>query len=123
MGGSMHLRIWAAALTAGLLAISSNVAAADEAKPRSIEFNRDVRPILSDTCFVCHGPDSSTRKAKLRLDQEKSVLADRGGYQIIVPGKPAESELYRRITEENVRERMPPAGHPRQLNKGQMDLL
>lgn len=55
--------------------------------PERIEFNRDVRPILSDKCFQCHGPDAGTRKGKLRLDRREDALA-RGA---IVPGKPAES--------------------------------
>src|SRR5262245_17030784 len=103
--------------------VSAGPVRAGEAKSRRIEFNRDIRPILADTCFVCHGPDSNLRKAKLRLDKEKEVLADRGGYQIITPGKPQDSELYRRITADKERERMPPAKHPKQLTKAQIDLL
>src|SRR5262245_12914820 len=93
----MRCRFWAL-LPAALCLLSFQAAHADQPQSKPIEFNRDIRPILSDTCFVCHGPDSNLRKKKLRLDQEKDVLADRGGYQIIVPGKPEESELYLRIT-------------------------
>src|SRR6266545_3337348 len=57
-------------------------------------FNRDVRPILSDNCFYCHGPDPNKRKGKLRLDVRAEALAK----QAIVPGKPDESELVRRIS-------------------------
>lgn len=73
-----------------------------------IEFNRDIRPLLADRCFGCHGPDAGTRKAGLRLDQEsaaKSALAE-SGHVPIVNGKPQDSEIMRRITDpEN---RMPP---------------
>ena len=72
--------------------------------PERIEFNRDVRPILSDKCFQCHGPDAGTRKGKLRLDRREDALA-RGA---IVPGKPAESEMLLRIASKESDEVMPP---------------
>ncbi len=70
----------------------------------SISFNRDVRPILSDKCFFCHGPDAKKREADLRLD-DRSVAIKAGA---IVAGKPAESELVRRILSTDADERMPP---------------
>jgi hypothetical protein len=78
------------------------------------EFNRDVRPILSDRCFACHGPDRASRKSDLRLDLESSAKAVQKSKHIgIVPGDPARSEVYRRITSTNKGLRMPPAylGH------------
>jgi len=76
--------------------------------PAKIEFNRDVRPILSSRCFSCHGPDAGHRKAKLRLDLEEGSRADLGGRQAIAPSKPDESELVARIISTDDTERMPP---------------
>ena len=73
-----------------------------------IRFNRDVRPILADNCFACHGPDAKKRKAKLRLDQREGALADRDGSRAIVPGNLKESELWRRINSDDPDEVMPP---------------
>lgn len=72
--------------------------------PETIEFNRDVRPILSDKCFLCHGPDAGTRKGKLRLDVREDALARNA----FVPGKPAESEILLRIISKEADEVMPP---------------
>ena len=74
----------------------------------AMEFNRDIRPILSDRCYQCHGPDAARRKANLRLDQESSSKSVRDGRRAIVPGDLDASELYRRITAEDDSERMPP---------------
>jgi mono/diheme cytochrome c family protein len=73
-----------------------------------MDFNRDVRPILSDHCFACHGPDKATVEADLRLDDEASVKRDRDGYVVIEPGEPDESEMIRRITSNEEYEVMPP---------------
>src|SRR4051795_3618618 len=69
-----------------------------------VEYNRDVRPILSENCFHCHGPDKSRRKARLRLDERTSALTTKA----IVPGKPEESELVARIFATEATELMPP---------------
>ncbi len=69
-----------------------------------IEFNRDIRPLLSDRCFACHGPDVTHREADLRLDLEESAKES-----AIVPGQPDTSELIARITSDDPDERMPPA--------------
>jgi hypothetical protein len=88
-----------------------------------VEFNRDIRPILSNTCFVCHGPDNHKRKAKLRLDREEEATADRGGYQAIVPGKPGESEVVKRLVSSDPEKRMPPPKLKKALTKDQIDLI
>ncbi len=79
------------------------VAAAQE-----VQFNRDIRPILSDRCFYCHGPDEKNRKAGLRLDTFEGATKDRGGYRAITPGQPDNSELLRRVTSHEAGEMMPP---------------
>lgn len=71
-------------------------------------YNRDIRPLLSDRCFQCHGPDDKERKAGLQLDTFEGATADNSGVRAIVPGKPNESELLARITSHDPDERMPP---------------
>lgn len=84
-----------------------------------IEFNRDIRPILSDKCFACHGPDTTKLKGKLRLDL-RDVAVKKGA---IVPGKPDESELVRRIHATDGEERMPPPKSNKTLTAAEKDLL
>jgi hypothetical protein len=88
-----------------------------------VRFNRDIRPVLSDKCFHCHGPDAATREADLRLDDPASALAERDGYRVIVPGDLEASELYRRITSTDEYERMPPVDSGRTLTAAQRALL
>ena len=78
------------------------------AAAQDVQFNRDIRPLLSDRCFYCHGPDEKNRKAGLRLDTFEGATKDRGGYRAITPGKPDESELLRRVTSHEAGEVMPP---------------
>ncbi len=85
----------------------------------SIQFNRDIRPILSDKCFYCHGPDKNHRKGKMRLDVREEALAK----EAFVPGNPDESELVRRIFTEDDDEVMPPTKAHKPLTAGQKDLL
>lgn len=79
----------------------------------AVDFNRDIRPILSANCFACHGPDKEGRKADLRLDTFAGATADLGGYRALVPGKPDESELLARVMSDDKDELMPPpkTGH------------
>lgn len=91
--------------------------------PSTISYNRDVRPILSDKCFLCHGPDPSSRKAKLRLDLQEEALADRDGEAAIVPGDISASLLVERILEEDVDDRMPPASTKKILSDREQRIL
>ena len=75
---------------------------------RPLDFGRDVRAILSDHCYQCHGPDEEARLSELRLDKRESAFADLGGHAAIVPGDPDASELVRRILSDDPDERMPP---------------
>ena len=89
----------------------------------SIDFNQDIRPLLSDNCFQCHGPDANTRKADLRLDIEADAKSDLLGYPAIVEGKPELSELVARITHSDPQERMPPVDSGKALSPEEIDLL
>src|SRR5262249_9746189 len=74
----------------------AGIALAGPPREGKIDFDREIRPILSENCFACHGPDDNARKAKLRLDTRTGAFAElRGGSRAIVSGKPAESELLR----------------------------
>ncbi|HBF16846.1 MAG TPA: hypothetical protein DDW37_04370, partial [Verrucomicrobiales bacterium] len=90
---------------AWIAVLSIGFAVAAEEK---VDFQRDVRPILSDKCFSCHGFDPETREADLRLDTAEGPYEDLGGYSAVVPGKVNESELYLRITSTKKKEVMPP---------------
>ena len=94
-----------------------------DSTPKAVEFNRDIRPILSDKCFTCHGPDPSQRMSKLRLDTEAGAFADLGGRSAIVPGEPARSEMYRRISSSDPATRMPPAFSGRTLTAPEIELI
>ena len=106
------------ALLAVVLAVTFCFADATE-----VSFDRDIRPILSDNCFHCHGPDAQERKAKLRLDTRSGALADLGGYSSVAPGDPAKSELFLRISSDDPEEKMPPHDSNRNLSKKEIDLL
>ena len=92
-------------------AFGSSDAAAQDAT-REVSFDREVRPILSESCFSCHGPDVQSRQDGLRLDIQHGALEDRGrfGGPVVVPGNAAESPLFARIRAEDARTRMPRGG-------------
>jgi mono/diheme cytochrome c family protein len=93
------------------------------AGPGKVDFARQVRPILAESCFECHGPDPKGRKGDLRLDSRHDVFADRGGYRLVVPGNPEESELIARLVSDDPDEMMPPAKSKRRLSKAQVELM
>ncbi|MFZ4766692.1 MAG: DUF1549 domain-containing protein, partial [Roseimicrobium sp.] len=96
-----------------------SVAQAESAAVRKLSFNQDIRPILTENCYSCHGPDVSHRKAKLRLD-ERAVAVDRNA---IVPGKPEASSLIERIMSEDESEVMPTPESHKKLTAQENQLL
>jgi len=94
-----------------------------QAAAKKVDFNRDIRPILSDTCFKCHGPDAQQRMANLRLDETEGLFVDRGGYRIIVPGDAVKSKLYEKISSTDDAVRMPPVYSGRTLTPKQIELF
>ncbi len=100
--------------------------AADETRVpgAAVSFNRDIRPILSENCFACHGPDQGKRKAGLRLDTEDGAFqALKSGHAAIVPGKRAESPLWQRMTTDDPVDQMPPPDSQKSLTAQEIDLL
>lgn len=95
----------------------------DSAQATRVEFSRDIRPILSDNCFACHGPDQAERKAKLRLDTEEGMLAVIEGRHVVKPGSASESELVRRISTEDHDDLMPPPESGKSLTPQQVALI
>ncbi len=108
-----------------LLGVASlaNFAEGQPALPATVEFNRDIRPILSDACFTCHGPDKARRKADLRLDTEEGAFADLDGTKVITPGKLDKSEAYQRLLHADPKRRMPPASTGRKLTDHEIQLF
>lgn len=114
IGHQRARRITLLILAAGHLLVAP---AALRANP--VQFNRDILPVLSDNCFLCHGPDQNTRKAKLRLDV-REIAVERGA---IVPGQPGESELIHRIFTADEDDLMPPPASHKKLTDAQKQLL
>ena len=94
---------------------------------REISFNLHVRPLLSDRCFTCHGPDEHERKASLRLDQSggpEGAYRNHEGVTAVKPGSLEESELWHRITSTDQDEIMPPSdAHKKPLSKAEQDII
>src|SRR5260221_8097236 len=94
------------------------------APDKAITFNRDIRPILSENCYACHGPDARQRKAKLRLDvKENATRPAKSGDTAIVPHDLEHSQLVARITTDDADDHMPPAESGKKLTAVQIDLL
>lgn len=114
------------ALLAGVVAVRAEDKPAPPPKApaeRVVEFNRDVRPILADTCFACHGFDPKSRKAKLRLDTPEGAYTPRKEGAAIVPGKPDDSTAWTRIASPHADSVMPPPEHRHQLTPAQKETL
>ena len=110
-------------LIAAILVCLSMPGSASAGDTRHILYDRDVRPILSEKCFLCHGQDSGKRMAGLRLDSFEDATADRGGHAALVPGHPEASAMYQRITAGQPGRRMPPVYSNRTLTPDQITIL
>ena len=105
-------------------ALAAAALAAESPLPAKIEFNRDLRPILSDTCFHCHGPDKNARKAGLRLDiREEALKPAESGEIPIVPGQPEKSEVARRVLTDDKDDLMPPVKAHKPLTARQKEIF
>ena len=120
----------AAGITIAVIAISSYFIFSkqqnEQAIPDIVDFNFHVRPILSDRCFKCHGPDANKRQAGLRLDTEEgayAALKDDPSHHVIVPGDPLASALYARITNSDTSELMPPPSSNLSLNEREIEII
>ncbi len=108
-----------------VLTIRAAATAADPPAGDRVDFNRQVRAILSDKCYACHGPDPGHRKAGLRLDLKEGIFGEaKSGFPPVVPGDPDESELIVRVTaDEDDEDRMPPKSLGRALTPAEIDVL
>lgn len=107
----------------GLAFIFAQTGFIDQVHGVSVDFNREIQPILSDHCFKCHGPDEKTRKGKLRLDTKEGAFQVNSNQAVIVRGDPGKSELYRRITTDDPDDLMPPLKSNLKLSSEQIALL
>jgi hypothetical protein len=97
--------------------------AAGKPIPQTIDFNRDIRPILSENCYFCHGPDHNKRKADLRFDTHDGLFSTIKDNHVVVPGHPEQSEIYTRVIEPDPNERMPDPKSNKRLSDRQIALL
>ncbi len=110
-------------LVAALLALSSLAVQAEDPLPERVEFNRHIRPILSDKCFLCHGPDRNMRKAGLRLDLRAEATLERDGHRAIAAGDATASAMVQRIITDDPDDKMPPADSNRHVSPRELELL
>ena len=110
---------WRISLVIATVGLTAPLARADD----KVDFNRGVRPILSDNCFACHGPDAAKRKADLRLDTRDGLFNELDGNFPIIPGNPGKSEVYLRLIADDEGDRMPPKKANKTLTKQQIDLI
>ncbi|MFN0170747.1 MAG: DUF1549 domain-containing protein, partial [Bryobacteraceae bacterium] len=110
-------------LSNSLVLCPSLLRAQKPARAATVDFQREVRPILSDSCFACHGPDKGTRLANLRLDTREGAMERRKNGAPIIPGKPDASLVWQRIVAEKAAQRMPPPYSHKTLTEKQKDVL
>src|SRR5204863_1076500 len=117
-------RISSCALISFLFFAAGRGPASSAADPEDqLRFNRDIRPILANACYQCHGPDPGGRKGKLRFDREEGFFGAREGGPTVVKGKPEVSPLFLRITSKDPEELMPPSKSHKVLKPVEKDLL
>lgn len=119
MSGRRPLIIPLASLVVGWIGVSQ---ANGQAEDR-VDYLTQVKPILKNFCYECHGEDRSRREADLRLDIKENAFADLGGYPNIAPGDPDDSELYIRVSSEFAEMRMPPYEAGTQLTDEQIETI
>src|SRR5258708_3699045 len=105
------IKIWLTLFVGGIISLSAAPSSGKDLGGSSrgkVDFARDIRPIFSENCYQCHGPDEKARKAKLRLDTKEGAFRVKDGKAVIVPGKGSESELINRVTNKDPDEIMPP---------------
>ncbi|TWT93595.1 PSD1 and planctomycete cytochrome C domain-containing protein [Neorhodopirellula pilleata] len=107
----------------GVVYLTSVLPASEPAFAEKVSYSQQVRPILSDKCFACHGPDEQTREAGLRLDTESGMLADLGGYVAFKPGDADDSEAMRRILASDPDMHMPPEESHKDLTPKEIEVL
>jgi hypothetical protein len=110
-------------LRAALVIVGLGAATTAARAAPTVDYNRDVRPLLSENCYACHGFDEEARQADLRLDDAASATADRDGVPAIVPGDAAASEVWKRISSDDESLVMPPADSHKSLTDEQQQLI
>src|SRR6056297_1987431 len=119
-----HLTIRAGCCSLFSVVFFAGGVTAKETPPAAkVSYSQQVRPILSDKCFACHGPDEQTREADLRLDTEAGMLADLGGYHAFKPGDADGSEAMRRVLSSDPDLHMPPAESHKDLTSEEIEIL
>ena len=113
----MRPRLWLSSLLLTLPHLTVSAAVSD------LSFNQDIRPILSENCFYCHGQDSKHREADLRLDTRDGATRDLGGYAAVAPGDPEKSELIKRLLTHEKDDLMPPKKSNRHVSPEQITTL
>src|SRR5687768_12534904 len=105
------------------LAVSPSKAAPAAAADGPVRYNRDIRPILSENCLACHGPDSAARKASLRLDLDTGLFGERKGGKAVIKGDPKASLVYQRIMTDDEDDVMPPPKSHKKLKPEEKELI